>query len=116
LVTVSVSNGPVTVPNVVGLQQGEAESKLKKAGFEVTIEYDEQTPSEAGTVLRQDPEGLTKAPRGSTVTITVSNYQPSSSPATPTETPTDTPSVTPTQSPSGQQSPDGIGGTVGSSP
>jgi serine/threonine-protein kinase len=111
-VAVSISNGPVEVPNVVGLQQDAAEAKLRKAGFEVAVEFDDETPSDSGTVLRQDPDGLTTAPRGSTVTITVSNYsEPSSSPATPTGTPTETPTKTPTKTPT--ETPDGIGGTVG---
>jgi serine/threonine-protein kinase len=101
-VTVFVSSGPVEVPNVVGLTEDEATSRLEDAGFDVDVEEDETTPSEPGTVLDQSPEGLTEAPRGSTVTIVVSDFEepsPTEAP-TPTETvePTDTEEPTPTPS------------------
>jgi serine/threonine-protein kinase len=73
-VVLVVSSGPEEVPNVVGLTEGEAVRRLERAGFEVDVEYDEDTPSEAGTVLDQDPEGQEEAVRGSTVTIVVSRY------------------------------------------
>jgi len=105
-VTVFVSTGPVPVPNVVGLQQDQATSRLENAGFEVDVEFDDSTPSDAGTVLAQSPDGTSEAVRGSTVTITVSDYEE------PT-TPSPSPSESDTADPSDTASPDGIGGTVG---
>jgi len=117
-VTVFVSTGPVQVPNVVGLPQSEAESRLRRAGFDVDAEFDDSTPSEKGTVLAQDPEGLSEAPRGSTVTITVSSYdEPSSSPPTPTDTATPTPTDTATETATKPAEPGaGIGPTNGAGP
>jgi serine/threonine-protein kinase len=94
-VTVVLSNGPVKVPNVVGLSESAARKKLQGAGFKVSVQENSTTPAKKGQVLSQDPNGDTDAPRGSTVTITVSTY---TSP-TPTPTPTPTPSVTPTPTP-----------------
>jgi serine/threonine-protein kinase len=110
-VTVVLSSGPVEVPNVVGLSESAARRKLEAAGFDVAVQRDETTPAKRGTVLSQDPDGLTDAPRGSTVEITVSDYtSPSPTPtptATPTPSPSDTstPSQTPSTSPSASVSP-----------
>jgi eukaryotic-like serine/threonine-protein kinase len=101
-ITVFVSTGPTRVPNVVGLSEEAATRKLQAAGFDVESEFDETTPSDFGTVLSQDPDGLSDAPNGSTVTITVSRYkEPSATPTpTPSDTPSDTPSASPTRTPS----------------
>jgi eukaryotic-like serine/threonine-protein kinase len=73
LVTLYVSNGaaPVTVPNVVGQQESQAESTLQGKGFQVKVQADSTSTQPAGTVVSQSPSGGT-APPGSTVTITVS--------------------------------------------
>ena len=86
-VTVLVSAGPAKVPNVVGRPEAAAIRKLGAAGFDVEVSEDTTTPADPGTVLAQSPQGLTDAPRGSTVTITVSRYEE----PTPSETPTETP-------------------------
>jgi serine/threonine-protein kinase len=103
-----LSTGPAEVPNVVGLTEDAARDRLKDAGFDVDVETDETTPAEAGRVLAQSPDGLTEAPRGSTVTITVSDYESPSPTPTPTATPTQTPSPsqtpTPTETPTGTPS------------
>ncbi len=90
-VKVYVSSGPVEVPNVVGLSETDATRLLQRAGFTVDVQPDTTTPSEPGLVLAQTPEGLTGAVKGSTVTITVSDY---TAPPSPSETPT--PTGTPT--------------------
>jgi beta-lactam-binding protein with PASTA domain/predicted Ser/Thr protein kinase len=116
-VTIYVSTGPGQVPNVVGMTEDEAVAALEDAGFEADVQYDVDTPSERGTVLSQSPSGLTEAPRGSTVSITVSDYkepEPSPTPsetATPTPTETATPTVTPspTEDGGGQGSGQGNG-------
>ncbi len=66
-----VSKGPplVVVPNVVGKGESEARSELEAAGFIVSVN------KPLGTAIfgvnSQNPRGGTKAPKGSTVTITV---------------------------------------------
>ena len=61
----------VTVPQVVGADQANAEAKLRQEGFKVdsTNKFSEQPE---GRVIGQDPSGNTKADEGSTVTLTVS--------------------------------------------
>ena len=97
-VTIYVSTGPAEVPNVVGMKEDAATARLVDAGFEVDVSYDDETPSEPGTVLRQDPQGSSEAPRGSTVRIVVSDFEEPE--PTPTPTPSDTPTPTATQTPS----------------
>jgi serine/threonine-protein kinase len=74
-VTIVVSSGPemVTVPNVVGKTETAAKNMLVAAGFKVDS-VTEVTPldnTDDGIVTDQDPNGNTKAKKGSTVTITV---------------------------------------------
>ncbi|MDQ3982011.1 MAG: PASTA domain-containing protein, partial [Actinomycetota bacterium] len=61
----------VNVPNVVGLDQEDAEERLEKRGFDVDVE---ERPSNRkdGKVFRQDPEGGEDAEEGSVITIFVS--------------------------------------------
>jgi eukaryotic-like serine/threonine-protein kinase len=70
-ITLVVSKGPplVEVPSVVGMQRQRATQTLTRAGFEVKVE--KVLGGYFGTVRFQDPNGGTKAPRGSTVTITI---------------------------------------------
>jgi beta-lactam-binding protein with PASTA domain len=66
-----VSKGPplVVVPNVVGKGESQARTELEAAGFIVSVN------KPLGTAIfgvnSQNPRGGTKAPKGSTVTITV---------------------------------------------
>jgi eukaryotic-like serine/threonine-protein kinase len=62
----------VTVPTVVGADQANAEAKLRQDGFRVdtTLKTAEQPK---GQVIGQDPSGGTRAKKGSTVTLTVSD-------------------------------------------
>ncbi|HWM38276.1 MAG TPA: Stk1 family PASTA domain-containing Ser/Thr kinase [Streptomyces sp.] len=75
-VTVNMSKGPppVAVPDVEGDSFTEAKQELEGAGFKVDRETQEsdETP---GTVLTQDPNGGGKAPKNSTVTLTVAQQQ-----------------------------------------
>ncbi|MBX7160534.1 MAG: Stk1 family PASTA domain-containing Ser/Thr kinase [Acidimicrobiia bacterium] len=72
-VTISVSSGPVqvTVPKVEGLPQNDAVSKLQAAGFTTTVTTQEADRT-AGIVISTDPEGGSKASKGSKVTVVVS--------------------------------------------
>ena len=71
-VTLLVSQGQATVPNVVGLTKDEATSKLEDAGLKVNVVEDPDSTSPEDQVDAQDkPEG-TIVPPGTTITITVS--------------------------------------------
>jgi beta-lactam-binding protein with PASTA domain/predicted Ser/Thr protein kinase len=78
-ITLSVSKGPKqsTVPDVTNQDEDSATSTLEAAGFKVSVEHqDVQDPGLDGIVLSQNPTGGTKAPHGSTVTITVGRIVP----------------------------------------
>jgi serine/threonine-protein kinase len=82
-VTVSISQGPQKVPDVVGMTQAEAEQALKDAGFVPSVSPDNSSTEPKGTVTGQTPAAHTPLQQGSTVFITVSQYEPSSPPTTP---------------------------------
>jgi serine/threonine-protein kinase len=71
-VTLVVSTGkqPLAVPTVRGKQVADATAVLEGAGFQVAIvkQVSQQPP---GTVLDQSPGPNARAPKGSTVTLTV---------------------------------------------
>jgi serine/threonine-protein kinase len=73
-VTLSVSLGPapVKVPDVTGKSRSKAEKRLKRAGFEVTVEevFDETVP--AGRVIETSPAAGFLLVPGQTVTLVVS--------------------------------------------
>jgi serine/threonine-protein kinase len=77
-VTLDVSKGPgdVAIPNVVGQDADTAKTTLENAGFQVN---EQQQPvndlNKDNVVIGQDPTG--KAPKGSTVTITIGVFTPS---------------------------------------
>jgi serine/threonine-protein kinase len=60
------------VPSVVGKTQADATDALNTAGFDVKTVKKSDAATAKGTVIAQDPPGATDAPKGSTVTITVS--------------------------------------------
>ena len=79
-VTISVSEQPevASVPDVIGLAEGAASTRLRNAGFRVAISYEQEcdpgSPEcdyRTGTVWKQSPRGGTKAEVGSTVTLSV---------------------------------------------
>ncbi len=70
-----VSLGPemANVPDVKDKSRTEATDILERAGFKVELTEDAYDKDiEAGKVCKQDPEGGTKAPKDSTVKITIS--------------------------------------------
>ena len=73
-VRINVSKGPalVAVPPVVGQPYAQASSVLKAKGFAVD-RVNKDSNEAAETVLSEDPGANTMAPKGSTVTLTVSN-------------------------------------------
>jgi eukaryotic-like serine/threonine-protein kinase len=98
-VVLTVASGQVEVPDVRGQTQQEAATALQAAGFSVAIEP-RPDPGEPGRVLAQNPVN-TRAARGSTVTIAVSQEPPPPEPSPePTPEPTAEPSPTPSPEPS----------------
>ncbi|MDP9404014.1 MAG: Stk1 family PASTA domain-containing Ser/Thr kinase [Actinomycetota bacterium] len=77
-VDLKVSRGarPVEVPSVVGEDEADAISFLESNGFEVETTQQPDDDQPAGKVILQDPRAGTPAPKGSSVTITVSTGKP----------------------------------------
>ena len=77
-VTIVVNSGqpPVAVPDLVGLKEGDADSKLRALGLvadftSTSVKSDDKAP--AGQVLAQDPKAGDPLPKGSVVKLTVSS-------------------------------------------
>jgi penicillin-binding protein 1A len=62
----------LAVPSVVGLRQEQAVAALQRAGFTVKLRYDPGSTQRPGFVIGQDPSGGEHAQQTSTVTITIS--------------------------------------------
>jgi serine/threonine-protein kinase len=74
-VTIFVSEGLVTVPDVEGRTQSSATRILRQAGFNVDPENQPTSnPDNDGRVLNQSPNGGARRPRGSTVTIFIGRF------------------------------------------
>src|SRR5689334_12188308 len=95
-VVVYFSDGPEQVPDVIGMQQNEAEQALRDAGFDPFVTQETNTTKPKGEVIDQRPQGGQTAPEGSTVTIVVSAYEEPS--PSDTSSPTESPSGLPTAS------------------
>ncbi len=91
-VSITVSTGSVTVPDVTGATEAQARSDLVNAGFKVQVIQQEVADAPAGQVLAQSPTAGSPLTRGSTVTITVAKAPP------PPPEPTVAPSVAPVPS------------------
>jgi serine/threonine-protein kinase len=78
-VTLFVSNGNVAdVPDVKGLSQARAESRIQRDGFEPNVQMRVVTdPAEDGIVLSQAPSAGAKRTKGAIVAITVGQLAPS---------------------------------------
>jgi serine/threonine-protein kinase len=84
-VVLTVASGRLQVPDVRGQPQDAAAGALQQAGFSVAIDRRDD-PGPPGLVLAQSPVG-SLAPRGSTVTIVVSQTPPPPTPAPTTPPP-----------------------------
>ncbi|MGH3457428.1 Stk1 family PASTA domain-containing Ser/Thr kinase, partial [Aeromicrobium sp.] len=71
-VTLLVSAGQATVPNVVGMDVKDAEKALKDAGLEASV-TEQPSPQPEGIVTAQSPPPGQQRPQGSTVELTVSS-------------------------------------------
>lgn len=72
-VNISKGLGDGDVPDLEGKSQDELESYLEAAGFKLGTVTTEASEKEAGTVLRQDPKAGSKAEKGSTINVVVSD-------------------------------------------
>jgi eukaryotic-like serine/threonine-protein kinase len=85
VVTLDVSQGPKTVPNVVGMTADQAKQAIRAQGFE-PVEADDNTSTQpAGTVTKQSPPADSTQKQGSQIVIFISTYVP---PVVPPVTPT----------------------------
>jgi serine/threonine-protein kinase len=99
-VQVTISKGPVNVPNVVGKNRSDAIQEILAAGFKFDIRGDDGSTEPRGTVTDQLPPGGGPQPQGTVVTLFVSTYEPPPPPPTtppPTTPPTDVPTDVPTE-------------------
>jgi eukaryotic-like serine/threonine-protein kinase len=73
-INIVVSQGvkQATVPDVTGISQGTATSRLENAGFRVKVTKQFSTDVPSGDVISENPNGGSQATAGSTVTIVVS--------------------------------------------
>ncbi len=73
-IILTISSGPdsveTSVPSVTGKSEEDATSTLKKAGFDVAVDYDYSDTVAHGNVIKYSPSG--KVAEGSTITIVVS--------------------------------------------
>jgi serine/threonine-protein kinase len=89
-VTIVVAKAPtqVTVPDVVGQDQGTASSTLSAAGLTVVTRTQTVTDqAQDGQVVSQSPVSGQRVSKGSKVTIVVGRFTPAPTPTTPTPTP-----------------------------
>ncbi len=93
-ITAYFSDGPETVPNVVGLSERDATRKLEDANFRVNVVESNNTTEAAGTVIDQSPASGETAALNATITIVVSTFvEP---PPPPASSPTADPSASAT--------------------
>lgn len=72
-VTIIVSRGQTTVPNVVGMKQADAQKALEEAGLKVgNVAEDAEATQDKGIVSAQSVSSGQQVSRGTTVNITVS--------------------------------------------
>ena len=70
-IKISAGAQKVQVPSVIGSKEEDAKNTLKKAGFTVTVIYEEDTSKEDGTVLKQSIDAGKEVNEDSSITITV---------------------------------------------
>lgn len=72
ILTVSAGSEGIEVPKVVGSTEAEGVSNLEQKGFKVAKTENYDPYIKAGNIISQSPEGGSKAPGGTTVTICIS--------------------------------------------
>jgi serine/threonine-protein kinase len=88
-VSIVVSSGKITVPNVIGLTEADARDELFNLGFLVNVVYSEIDTVAPGLVMDQSPKADKLLAVGRTITLTVSQLpvDPSETIADPNATP-----------------------------
>jgi beta-lactam-binding protein with PASTA domain/predicted Ser/Thr protein kinase len=82
---VAQASKEVAVPNVVGESQALAKSTIEQAGFKMkTVAGTTSEAGNVGKVLRQSPGPGTKTSKGTTVTVTIAQLSPETTPTTTT--------------------------------
>jgi serine/threonine-protein kinase len=98
-VTISVSPGGSTVPNVVNQQLAVAEGQLANEGFTDIVVLHVSNPGLSnGTVVNQSPSAGQTVPTSTQITLTVVQNQAPPTPTPTHSTPTPSPSATPSPS------------------
>lgn len=74
LITIYISKGgeEVTMPNIVGMMQNEAQSQLAKLNLKIGQVTEEFSDKPQGTVLRQSVAASGKTTKGASIDITIS--------------------------------------------
>jgi serine/threonine protein kinase/beta-lactam-binding protein with PASTA domain len=108
IVTLNVSEGDTTIPNVIGMSQAAATQELQGKGFTVDPNVTASAPAGTtpGTVFSMSPAPGSSVRSGSTITIQVAAAAPTTSPPTDTTSP---PTGTFSPPPTGLTSPPTIG-------
>ncbi|MCL2324621.1 MAG: Stk1 family PASTA domain-containing Ser/Thr kinase [Actinomycetia bacterium] len=86
IVTITLSQGPLTltVPNITGQSQAQAQATLRNAGFSnTTIQQEFSSTVPSGNAIGASPASGTTANRNATITIIISQGPPSPAPTTP---------------------------------
>ncbi|MDX6522722.1 MAG: eukaryotic-like serine/threonine-protein kinase [Gaiellales bacterium] len=73
IVTLFVSNGNASVPNVIGMTCSDATTALKKVNLLASCVNASDPHTPAGQVFQQNPSAGDQAPQGSTVTLQISS-------------------------------------------
>jgi serine/threonine-protein kinase len=80
-VTIFVSSGAITIPDVLGQERRSAVSAIKKAGFVASVtEQQTDDAGEQGRVISQFPPAGSRGQKGDSVSITVGTAPPAASP------------------------------------
>ncbi|HKU11995.1 MAG TPA: Stk1 family PASTA domain-containing Ser/Thr kinase [Sinomonas sp.] len=110
-VTLTVSTGNVTLPDLRGRTLDEAKAALADLKLGVVVANQQTTAAAAGTVIAQDVPPNGSVAQGGTVTLTVAVAPPP--PPSPSPTPTPTPTPTPSNSGNGNGNGSSNGGGPG---
>ena len=111
-ILLTLSDGPESIPDVIGLDQEEAEKRVRDAGFNPVVREDNSSTEPKGTVVDQSPKGGQKVPQQTDVNLFVSTYEEPTAEPSPTEEPSPT---DPTESPTATDSPSALLGGNGRS-
>lgn len=86
-VTLIVSRGQATVPDLVGQTRDAAQDALDQLDLKYEVTEDPSSTEPAGTVTRQSPSSGQLVARGTTITLTVSSRPDTPTPTAPTTPP-----------------------------